>query len=97
MIKTAVLLLARPCIEMLVTNVFYFKLLVKLLAFSQGKLDGKDEYQKVHYTNIYACSFYVRRSQKRKMTIKSSVSFALLEYAHAKDARKALVKSTPEG
>jgi len=39
-------------------------------------------------------SFYARRSQKRKETVKLSVSFALLRSAHIKAARKMLMKWT---
>jgi hypothetical protein len=52
---------------------------------------------KVDFTNMFMRSFYARRSQECKKTVKSSMSFlALLGSAGAKVARKTFVKSALE-
>jgi len=48
----------------------------------------------VDFTNMFTQSFYAQRSQKRKKTVKSSVSFALLGSPCIKAALKMLVKLT---
>ncbi len=45
---------------------------------------------------MFTESFYALRSQKRKNSVKLSVSFALLGSAHVKSAQKAL-KELPPG
>jgi len=49
----------------------------------------------VNITNIFTQSFYVWRSQKRKKTVMSLVSFLLLRSSCVKSACKMLVKLTP--
>jgi len=60
-------------------------------------LKGMLERTGVNFINVLrARSFYVCRSQKRKNSVKSSVSFyMLLESERAKAAQKMLMKLTP--
>ncbi len=52
------------------------------------------KYKGVDFTNIFTDCFYPCKFQKRKKTVKSSVSFVLLGSGCTKAARKTLVKST---
>jgi len=48
------------------------------------------------FNTMFVCSFYVRRSQEWKKTVKSQCLLALLEPAHEKAAPEILAKLTPE-
>ena len=49
----------------------------------------------VNFINMFTCSFYARRSQKRKKLLDMTVFFALLGSAHVNAASKMLMKLTP--
>ncbi len=48
----------------------------------------------LYFTNMFMCSFYPQRSQKRKMTDDLTAFFVLLGSTHVKAARKMLVELT---
>ena len=50
----------------------------------------------VNFFDVFMCSFYARRSQKRKKLLELTIFFALFGSASVKAVRKMLVKLTPD-